>query len=120
MLPLRTCECWVANCTPCRCVPSIQHNGTKDVISGCACAAAGEALYPHVLAQEPQRAGKITGMLLELSNDAVLHLLATPAELSKDVSLLIAVHAIGSHSCLSNPGLHTQLECPSVFREQYR
>ena len=39
-----------------------------------------------MLAQEPQRAGKITGMLLELTNEAVLHLLATPAELSKDVS----------------------------------
>ena len=70
----------------------------KDDCQECACVAAGEALYPHVLAQEPQRAGKITGMLLELGNEAVLHLLATPAELSKDVSILMPVHAIGYHT----------------------
>ncbi len=46
---------------------------------------AGEALYPKVLALEPQRAGKITGMLLELRDDALLHLLASPADLAKDV-----------------------------------
>ena len=51
-------------------------------------ACAGEALYPHVAALEPQRAGKITGMLLELSNESVLHLLATPEDLTKDVSPL--------------------------------
>ena len=45
----------------------------------------GEALYPKVLALEPQRAGKITGMLLELRDDALLHLLASPADLAKDV-----------------------------------
>ena len=46
----------------------------------------GEALYPHVMAREPHRAGKITGMLLELNDEAVLHLLACPADLATAVS----------------------------------
>jgi len=81
---------------------------------GDACVAAGEALYPHVLAQEPQRAGKITGMLLELGNEAVLHLLATPAELSKDVSLLMPVFAARSIAARSS-WAHPQNEYPSVL-----
>ena len=63
---------------------------------------AGESLYPKVLALEPQRAGKITGMLLELRDDALLHLLANPADLAKDVRTLPSVDRAGcrGHSLL--------------------
>lgn len=35
----------------------------------------GEVIYPHIVLIKPESAGKITGMILELDNVEILHLL---------------------------------------------
>jgi len=46
----------------------------------------GERLYPLVYAQEPSFASKITGMLLDMDNGELLHLLESPESLTGKVS----------------------------------
>jgi len=47
----------------------------------------GESLYPLVMAQQPENAPKITGMLLDaMDSDELLLLLESPAALSKKVN----------------------------------
>lgn len=46
---------------------------------------AGEALYPLIAAVEPAAAAKVTGMLLEMDQSEVLHLIDSPESLRAKV-----------------------------------
>jgi polyadenylate-binding protein len=51
----------------------------------------GEKLYPTVANLQPARAGKITGMLLEMETSEVLHLLESEASLREKVAEAVDV-----------------------------
>ncbi|XP_071776860.1 polyadenylate-binding protein 1-like [Centroberyx gerrardi] len=51
----------------------------------------GERLYPLIQTLHPNLAGKITGMLLEIDNSELLHMLETPESLHSKVDEAVAV-----------------------------
>jgi polyadenylate-binding protein len=58
----------------------------------------GEKLFPLIAAREPTLAGKITGMLLEMDNSDILHLIDTPEALNEQVDEALAVLRAHSHA----------------------
>ena len=56
----------------------------------------GERLYPMVHMIRPDLAGKITGMLLEMDNGELLHLLESPEDMNGKVQL--AVQVLNDHA----------------------
>jgi polyadenylate-binding protein len=51
----------------------------------------GEKLYPIIQAAQPELAGKITGMLLEMENSEILHMLEDNTSLNNKVNEAVAV-----------------------------
>lgn len=58
----------------------------------------GERLYPLVAALQPDRAAKITGMLLEMDNAEILLLIENPSALQTKVDEAVTV--LGEHGLL--------------------
>ncbi|KAF5961485.1 hypothetical protein HYC85_002694 [Camellia sinensis] len=65
----------------------------------------GEQLFPLVERVEPDHAGKVTGMLLEMDQTEVLHLIEAPDALKKKVSEALDV----LHLASSGPNVGDQL-----------
>lgn len=58
----------------------------------------GENLYPLVAQQEPEYAAKVTGMLLEMDQAEILHLLESPEALKAKVSEALDVLRLSANA----------------------
>lgn len=70
------------------CLSSPSISTTHGLTNWPALCSTGERLYPHIHALHPHLAGKITGMLLEMNNTELLHLLEVPDALHAKVWLV--------------------------------
>jgi polyadenylate-binding protein len=61
----------------------------------------GERLFPLIYLVQPQLAGKITGMLLEMDNPELLHLIESPDALNDKI--IEALHVLEAHQANDAP-----------------
>ena len=61
----------------------------------------GEALFPMVFKQQPEQAGKITGMLLEIDNAEIVHMIESQESLKAKIDE--AVEVLKAHQQPASP-----------------
>ena len=71
----------------------------------------GERLFPLIQAMHPTLAGKITGMLLEIDNSELLHMLESPESLHSKVDEAVAV----LEACQAQGAIRKVLTMPPWF-----
>ncbi|XP_025219819.1 polyadenylate-binding protein 3 isoform X4 [Theropithecus gelada] len=94
---LRPSPCWTAQGA--RPQPAVHVQGQKTLTASMLASAPpqeqkqmlGERLFPPIQAMHPTLAGKITGMLLEIDNSELLHMLESPQSLRSKVDEAVAV-----------------------------
>ena len=78
----------------------------------------GERLFPVIQNMHPDLAGKITGMLLEIDNTELLHMLESRESLKAKVSASkrhSSFHSLSFRSRLKKPSLFYKLIKPSKY-----
>ncbi|XP_009959597.1 PREDICTED: polyadenylate-binding protein 1, partial [Leptosomus discolor] len=74
----------------------------------------GERLFPLIQSMHPNLAGKITGMLLEIDNSELLHLLESPESLRSKVDEAVAILQVHQAKEAAQKAVNNPTGVPSV------
>uniref|UniRef100_A0A2K5P5X4 PABP n=1 Tax=Cercocebus atys TaxID=9531 RepID=A0A2K5P5X4_CERAT len=74
----------------------------------------GERLFPLIQAMHPTLAGKITGMLLEIGNSELLHMLESPESLRSKADEAVAVLQAHQAKEAAQKAVHSATRVPTV------
>lgn len=75
----------------------------------------GERLFPLIQRMHPELAGKITGMLLEIDNSELLHMLESTESLKAKVEEAVAV--LQAHQAKETAAMASATANPSIKKE---
>nr|XP_046253838.1 embryonic polyadenylate-binding protein-like isoform X3 [Scatophagus argus] len=78
----------------------------------------GERLYPLIHALHPNLAGKITGMLLEIDNSELLHMLESPESLHSKMRRLLSCRLTRRRNVLQSEGQTFQMATTFWMRKK--